>query len=76
MSDGGIEMASIKRGTGVLKWLRCPAECLKNDWNSEYQHMGVVQEDHFLQVIEWCLDVNLPLGVGGGILGTLGTEVI
>ena len=47
----------------------CPVECLKNDWNCAYKHMGVVEEDHFLQVIEWekdnlqkhnwCSDVSL-----------------
>ena len=45
-----VEMTSIKRWTGVLHWV---AEAAKNNWNAAYKHMGVVEEDHMLQVIEW-----------------------
>ena len=48
-----VVMTSIKRWTGVLHWVGCPAEACKNDWNCAYKHMGVVEEDHVLQVIEW-----------------------
>ena len=51
--DMEVEMTSIKRWTGVLHRAGCPAEALKNDWNSAYKHVGVRKEDHSLQVLEW-----------------------
>ena len=48
-----MEMTSIKLYTGVLQMLGWIAECLMNDWNLAYNHTGVVEVDHFLQVIEW-----------------------
>ena len=48
-----VDMTSIKRWTGVLHWVGYPAEAAKNDWNAAYKHMGVIEEDHVLQVIEW-----------------------
>ena len=37
-----VVMTSIKRWTGVLHWVGCPAEACKNDWNCAYKHMEVV----------------------------------
>ena len=43
-----VEMSAIKRWTGVLHWVECPAEAAKDDWNNTYKHMGAKEKDHVL----------------------------
>ena len=58
------EMTCIKGWTGVLRWVGCPAECLKNDWNCAYKNQGLHPDDHCLQVKEWgALLYRDPIGV-------------